>query len=166
MMAVPDPEAIDTVVADIQCEDLEMATNLNIGTNGNLNDNKIVFGCIAKGCDFSTAKYDSELMAYKLLTLHVGVLHKRQQYNEKLNVENKIWAPELLSLDPSEDCEEEFSFWLNHFYIYLQECSIDKETEMYSKLKSRLSFKIYQCVCDSQDFNSLVTALQKLYVKK
>ena len=75
----------DTVATGTQPENIEAMADLNIGFNGNSNNNRIVFGCIAKSCGFVTAICYSELMAYNLLALHVGVSHQRQQKNEKLD---------------------------------------------------------------------------------
>ena len=52
------------------------------------------------------------------------------------------------------------------FQGYLSDCGIDKSDEMYSKLKSRLSFKIFQQISDLQDYESLIAALEKMYVKR
>ena len=98
--------------------------------------------------------------------LHTDIEHKEQQKSEKFRSSNKIWLPESLDLDASEDNGEEYLFWLARFNSYLVECGIVKTDEKYSKLKSRLSFKIFQHISDAQDYDSLIIALENLYVKK
>ena len=122
----------DTVATGIQPEHIEAVEGLNIGVNENSNNNRIVFECSAKDCGFMTAECDTEMVAYKLLALHVDVSHKKQQKNEKLRNANKIWIPEPLDLDPSEDNGEEFLFWLARFHAYLHKCGIDKVVEKYN----------------------------------
>ena len=113
-----------------------------------------------------TTECVTEEVACKILTLHIDVLHKEQQKTEKFRNAKKIWISEHLDLDPSEDNGEEFLFWLARFHAYLSECGIDKTVEKYSKLKSRLSFKIFQHISDSQDYETLIAALESLYIKK
>ena len=121
----------DTIATGIQPEHIEAVEGLNIGVNENPNDNRVVFGCVTENCGFVTTDCNTEEVAYKLLALHVDVSHKEQQKNEKLRNANKIWIPEPLDLDPSEDNGEEFLFWLARFRAYLHECGIDKATEKY-----------------------------------
>ena len=81
------------------------------------------------------------------------MFHTKSKKEGKLRNANKIWIPEPLDLDPSEDNGKEFLFWLVRFHAYLHECGIDKATEKYSKLKLRLCFKIFQHISDSQDYD-------------
>ena len=169
-MAQRDDEAIeiasimDNVISDAVAAE-NRPTNMadtNVGNNGN----KTKFDCLVPDCDYVTLGCDLENVASDLLALHINVMHKEQPRGEKNKHINKILVPEALDLDPSEDNDEEFGFWLTRFMVYLSECGVDQPAEMYQKLKSRLSFKVFQYICDALDFKSLVAALEKLYIKK
>ena len=154
------------VVTAIQSEHNIPVVDLDDGGNDNSDVTKVTLKCVVENCDFITSKCVLEEVSCQPLMLHTDIEHKKQQKSEKFKSSNKIWVPESLDLNPSEDNGEEYLFWLARFNSYLSECCIVKTDEKYSKLKSRLSFKIFQHISDAQDYESLIAALENLYVKK
>ena len=169
-MAQRDDEGIeiasimDNVISDAVAAE-NRPTNM-ADTNVGNNDNKTKFDCLVPECDYVTPSCDLENVASDLLALHINVMHKEQPRGDKNKYINKILVPEALDLDPSEDNDKEFGFWLTRFLVYFSECGADQPAEKFQKLTSRLSFKVHQYVCDAPDFDSLVDALEKLYIKK
>jgi len=157
---------IEEVVTTIQSEDNIPVMDLDDSGNDNSDVIMVTLKCVVENCGFITSMCASEELACRLLILHTDKEHKEQQKNEIFRSANKIWLPECLDLDPSEDNGEEFLFWLARFNSYLLECGIVKTDEKYYKLRSRLSFKNFQHICDAQDYESLIEALKNLYVKK
>ena len=160
-------DVISSAVATaIQPEHNVPVVDLDDSDNDNSDDTKVTLKCAVENCDFITSKCVSEEVACQLLMLHTDIEHKEQQKSEKFRSSNKIWVPESLDLDPSEDNGEEYLFWLARFNSYLSECGIVKTDEKYSKSKSRLSFKKFQHISDAQDYESLIITLENSYVKK
>ena len=157
---------IEEAVTTIQFEDNISVMDLDDNGNDNSDDEKVAFKCFVQNCGFVTTDCVSEKVACQLLTKHIDIKHKEQQKTERFRNANKIWIPEPLDFDPSEDNGEEFLFWLARFHVYLSDCGIDKSDEMYSKLRSRLSFKIFQHISDLQNYESLIAALEKMYIKR
>ena len=138
---------IEDVIANmVAAKDQSININEMADKNVGGDNNKITFDCLVPNCEFVTPGCDLETVASDLLTLHINVAHKEQQRSDKNKHANKIFVPEALDMDPSDDCDEEFGFWLTRFMEYLSECGVDQPAEMYQKLKSRLSFKIFQYV--------------------
>ena len=55
-----------------------------------------------------------------------------------------------MSLDPTDDNGEQFTFWLQKFEAYIVECNIVAAEDKFLKLKSRLSYSVYQHVIDGK----------------
>ena len=120
-MAYRDDEAIeiasimDNVISDVVAAE-NRPTNV-ADTNVGNNVNKANFNCLVPDCDYVTPSCDLETVASDLLALHINVIHKEQPRGDKNKHINKILVPEALDLDPAEDCDEEFGFWLNRFLV-------------------------------------------------
>ena len=160
--SIMDDVISNTVAAGNQLINTDEMAGINVGGN----NNKTIFNCIVPECDFVTPGCDLETVANDLLSLHIKVAHKEQLKSDKIKHVNKMFVPEVLDLNPSDNCNEEFDFWWTRFALYLSECGVDQPTEMYEKLICRLSFRISQFVDDCHDFKSLEAALRKLFTKK
>ena len=100
-------------------------------TNVGSYDDKTKFNCLVPDCDYVTPGCDQEIEARDLLTLHINVGHEEQIKSNKINRVNKLIVPEVLDLDPSDHCNEEFNFWWIRFTQYLNECGAVHPIEMY-----------------------------------
>ena len=111
----------------------------------------VAYSCMAENCDFKTPICSQEDVACQLLVMHTNLKHKNKEDAGRSKLGHKIWLPEELSLDPAEDNGEHFTFWLQKFKAYLIECNIVAAEEKFMKLKSRLSYSVYQHILDSED---------------
>ena len=91
---------------------------------------------------------------------------KIEEMRKKTKLGHKIWLPEEMNLAPSDDNGEQYSFWFVKFEAYLKECNIVADEDKFSKLKSRLSYSVFQHVVDTQEYESMVQALKDLFIKK
>ena len=127
---------LDNIISDtVATENRPInVTDTNVGSSGN----GTKFDCLVPDCDYVTPTCDLENVASNLLAMHINVIHKEQPKGQKNKHTNKILVPEPLDLDPSEDTDEEFGFWMTRFSVYLCECGADQPAEKFQKLTSRL----------------------------
>jgi len=128
--------------------------------------NGISFPCLGEKCQFYTPVCTYEKVALKVLKNHFKNDHETGsgETETKGSDKNRMWVPEILALDPNNDNEDAYQFWLDRFYIYLKECHITKTKEKYDKLQTRLAFNIYQHVVEAGNYEDLIEALDRLYV--
>ena len=120
------------VAATDQSININEMADKNVGGS----NKKITFDCLVPDCEFATPGCNLENEAYDLVVQHINLAHNGSSRSEKTMHVNKIFVPEVLNMDPSEDCFEEFNFWLTRFMVYLRECGINQPVNMYNKLKS------------------------------
>ena len=115
----------------------------------------IDLACLVEGCDYVTQMCQEEATALILLKMHMPVVHSQDFGDRKQKSSHKWWLPEVLEFNLSENNGEAYLFWKSRFDSYLQECGIENIDAKYSKLKSRISFKIFQHVMDSINYDDL-----------
>ena len=130
--------------------------------------NGMSFPCPGEKCQFYTPVCAHEKVALQLLKIDFKNDHETGsgEPETKGSIKNRMWLPEILALDPNNDNEDAYRFWLDRFHIYLKECHITKTKEKYDKLLTRLAFNIYQHVVEAGNYEELIEALDRLYVKK
>ena len=107
---------IEDVIANmVAATDQSINTNEMANRNVGGNNNKMTFDCLVPDCEFATPGCDLENVASDLLAQHINFAHKEPLRSERTKHTNKIFIPETLDMDPSEDCDEEFSFWCTRF---------------------------------------------------
>ena len=125
---------LDVVISGVVAAENQLINMAD--TNASGNNYKTKFDCLVPECDYVTPGCDRANVASDLLTLHINVEHKEQLRSDKIKHVNKMFVPEVLDLNPLDDCIEEFNFWWTRFAPYLSECGVDQPAEMYKKLTS------------------------------
>ena len=126
----------------------------------------INIACLVDGCNYVTQMCQEEATALILLKMHMTVVHAQDLGDKPQKASHKLWIPEILDLNPSEGDGEAYLFWKSRFDSYIQECGIEDCDAKYLKLKSRISFKIFQHGMDACNYDDLVNALKELYAIK
>ena len=128
-------------------------------------DDSVQVTCVDQSCEFRTEMCSSIEGALGILKLHMEYMHPEPTRADKGIHSIRIVVPELLDLDPSENCFEEYQFWAQRFTTYLLDCEANDPEVKYRKLVSLLSFRTYQHLTDCLDFDTMMGALAKLYTK-